>query len=87
MAKTETDYKKLLRFKNNITNNQVALGSVVITNEANYYIAVSAIHYVKKEETYYCISPQSPIGALLLGKKVGDVINFNKISFTLLEIH
>ena len=87
MAKAETDYKKLLRFNNKVTSNQVALGTVVITNEANYYIAVSAKSYVKMEETYYCISPQSPIGALLLGKKVGDVINFNKSSFTLLEIH
>ena len=42
--------------------------------------------YNKEGKKFYCISPKSPIGVLLLGKKVRDQIEFNARSSTLLEI-
>ncbi len=55
----------------------VRLGSVVLTNKANYYISIPVESCILNSKTYYCISAQSPIGSSLLGKKVGDSIQFN----------
>jgi transcription elongation GreA/GreB family factor len=55
----------------------IKLGSVVITNQANYFLAISAGQFNISESVYYGVSPVSPIGKLLLGKRVGDTFNFN----------
>ncbi len=60
------------------SSNTVKLGSLVITDEANYFLAVSAGEIVADTIKYYAISPSSPIGKLLLGKKVGETVNFTK---------
>ena len=55
----------------------VRLGSVVLTNKANYYISIPVESSILNSKTYYCISAQSPIGRSLHGKKVGESIHFN----------
>ena len=56
----------------------VALGSFIETDKMNYYLSIS-LGKIKLDDQYvYAISSQSPIGNLLLGKKVGDTITFNK---------
>ena len=67
------------------SSDQVKLGSLIITNIANYFLAISAGEIKLENQIYYAISPSSPIGKLLLGKRVGDVILFNK-EINILEI-
>jgi len=55
----------------------VCLGSVIITNKANYYLSISAGKMIVEGEDYFAVSTNSPIGQQLLGKKIGDIINFN----------
>jgi transcription elongation GreA/GreB family factor len=52
-------------------------GSVVITNKARFYIAISAGILTVHSDNYYAISPASPIGHKLLGKSAGDELNVN----------
>lgn len=52
------------------------LGSIVKTSTANYYLAISAGALHVGAETYFAISPVSPIGQLLIGKEEGDKIEF-----------
>ncbi len=55
----------------------VALGSLVITNTANYFLSVS-IGALKVDDTsYFAVSPATPIGKLILGLQKGDTFNFN----------
>ena len=54
----------------------VELGSVVIASNANYYIAISAGVMRVEEKDYFGISPVSPIGQQLMGKKDGDTFSF-----------
>lgn len=54
----------------------VCLGSVIYTNQVNYYIAVSAGELTVGNITFYAISPSTPIGQLLLSKIVGDSVKF-----------
>uniref|UniRef100_UPI0040490B05 3-oxoacyl-ACP synthase n=2 Tax=Gelidibacter sp. TaxID=2018083 RepID=UPI0040490B05 len=56
----------------------IILGSLVYTSQYNYFIAISAGLLTIGTETFYAISPQTPIGQLLLGKRVGDRVDFRK---------
>lgn len=65
---------------------KVMLGSVVKTTNNNFFISVSAGKVEVSDQSYFAISQNSPIGTLLMGKKVGDTIEFNGNKFTLTEV-
>ena len=50
------------------------LGSVIITNKANYFLSISAGKLTACGNNYFAISVSSPIGKLLLGKKENEEI-------------
>ena len=64
----------------------IKLGSLVKTNHINYFLAVSAGEIKIENQVYYAISPSSPIGRLLLGKRVGNSFIFN-LEFTIKTIY
>jgi transcription elongation GreA/GreB family factor len=82
----EKEFQKLRSLKNHYNTGIVSLGSVVRTDKENFYIALAAGPCDIEIHTYYCISPTSPIGKLLLGKKVKEHINFNSKISTITEI-
>ena len=55
----------------------IKLGSVVITNRGNYFLAISAGEINILGIKYFAVSTASPIGKLLLGKSVENVFDFN----------
>lgn len=61
------------------------LGSVIITNKANYFLSISCGKITVDTINYFAISTNSPIGKQLLGIKVGDTISFNEAE--ILEIY
>ncbi|MEY3417129.1 MAG: hypothetical protein RL711_1150 [Bacteroidota bacterium] len=69
------------------TSDMVQQGSLVNTSNGQYYLAIGAGLVTIDHQPYYVISMQSPIGALLKGKKIGDSFSFNgkKISILGLE--
>lgn len=70
--------KKVLPYlKDHHAKTEVDLGCVVKTNFANYYISISLGKTTVKNEDYFTISAVTPIGKLLVGKKVGDSFVFN----------
>ncbi len=64
----------------------VGLGSLVITTKATYYIAISAGAYTTNTETIFCISAQTPMATLLMGRAVNDVVSFRGENITILNI-
>lgn len=60
------------------TSEIVCLGSLVKTNKATYFLAISVGKVVVEQQDYFVVSAQSPIGKQLLGKTVGDLIPFNQ---------
>ena len=58
------------------------LGSLVQTPQGMYYLAISIGKVMLENKPYFVVSPASPIGKLLHGKKAGDeaVFNGRKIS-------
>ncbi|MBT8239170.1 MAG: 3-oxoacyl-ACP synthase [Croceitalea sp.] len=78
---------ELFRRVDRDTNSQTAvLGSLVITNLANYYLAISAGKYTTPETEVYCISTFTPIGKLVLGKSSGDTFTFNNKTHKILHV-
>lgn len=65
----------------------VQLGSLVITNKGNFYIAISAGQLATDEDIYFAISSASPIGAKLMRQKAGAVFNFNGKDFNVLNVY
>ena len=57
--------------------NKVEIGSLVLTNNGKYFIAIGIGKILIDKELIYGISLDSPIGQLLQNKKVGDSFNFN----------
>ena len=65
----------------------VQLGSLVITNKGNFYIAISAGQLATDENIYFAISSASPIGAKLMTQKAGAKFNFNGKDFCILNVY
>ena len=63
-----------------------ALGAFIITSMGDFFLSVSIGQVKIDEKSIMIISPQSPIGALLMGKIVGDKINFRGKEAEVLEI-
>ena len=82
----ELNYQRLNTIRNVKTSNSISLGSIIFTDNANYYVAIAADSCEVNSEVFYCISSQSPIGKLLIGKKVNESIIFNNIESTIIEI-
>jgi transcription elongation GreA/GreB family factor len=61
-------------------------GSIVITNNGRFYIAISAGNLVIDGESYFAISPASPIGLILKGKKAGDEFVLNRKGYVVEEV-
>lgn len=52
-------------------------GSVVYTTNGNFYIAISAGQLRADGTLFYAVSAASPIGAKLMGKRVGEAFEVN----------
>lgn len=68
------------------TTETIQSGSLVSTDQGNFYISISAGKLDLEGMTYFAVSPVSPIGALLIGKKSGDAILLNGKTFTIRKI-
>lgn len=79
--------KETLARINPTKNNDLAsLGSIVCTTKANYFLSISAGQLVVANKQYFAISPSSPIGKLLLGKKEKEEVFFNGKSYMIKEL-
>lgn len=65
---------------------KIALGSMVTTSLANYFISISCGTFTLEGKPVYCISMESPIAKLLVGKEAGEGFVFNGASHTVLEV-
>lgn len=65
----------------------IQLGSIVITTQANYYIAISAGKVKLRDTLFFTISLGSPIGQALKGLTTGDTATFRQQKITIKSIH
>ena len=73
---TLEERKLVERIDGNIIFKKVALGAFLSTSVGDFFLSVSIGQVKINEKTVMIISPQSPIGALLMGKLAGDKFDF-----------
>ena len=86
LAEIEKTKQILSKINTESTYKKIGLGSVVYTTTSNYFISISAGEFIVEDDTFYAISANTPIGQLLLGKSVGDVINFRNLEFKITKV-
>lgn len=64
-------------------SNTVSVGTLVKTTVGVYYLAIAIGKVTVSGMDFFAISPTSPIGALMIDKKVDDTIQFNGRSITI----
>ncbi|CAN5218683.1 hypothetical protein BH09BAC3_BH09BAC3_26450 [soil metagenome] len=65
---------------------KIQIGSVAVTNQGNYYVAISAGKFLVNRVEYFAISPAAPIGKLLIGCLKGDRFDFNGRKFVVEDV-
>jgi transcription elongation GreA/GreB family factor len=73
-AQADLDKLKTLNVK---PTSIVSVGSIVITNQFDYFIAISVGPVKINDKSLMVISKESPIGSLLIGNKTGGKVTFN----------
>lgn len=61
-------------------------GSLVVTNRGRFFISIGVGKFTLDGTDYFAVSPSSPLGMALAGRRAGDVATFNKTAYEVLEI-
>ncbi|MCC6722892.1 MAG: 3-oxoacyl-ACP synthase [Saprospiraceae bacterium] len=64
----------------------IAEGSLVLTSQGNYFIAISAGKAELDGRLYYLVSLASPIGAALAGRSTGEMVGFRGADIAIHEV-
>ena len=86
LREAERQKAQLYRISSSASGGRIALGSLVQTSEAFYFLA-SSLGQIKIEGTsYFVISIGSPMGQLLLGKAEGEWLSFRGTEIQIIKV-
>ena len=85
LAEIERLTENLSKIDLNFTSKTISLGSIIHTTQANYFISISAGQIEADGSTFFAISPNTPVGLLLIGKKLGDTVVFRNQTIKILD--
>lgn len=66
---------------------QIAKGTLIKTDKGFLFLSIGLGKIVVDTETVFAVSPQSPLGKLLTGKKENDVVEMNKVIYKIEKLH
>lgn len=78
--------KKLELIKPDNQSSKIRLGSLVRTNQGNFFIAISVGHLVVEDNAYIVVSAESPMGIKLLGLQTGTTFAFGNKTFLVEQV-
>jgi hypothetical protein len=67
-------------------NSSIVLGSFVKVNAMHLFVSAALPKICIEGITVLSVSPQSPLGSQLMGKKQGDIVEVNGASFAIHEV-
>lgn len=70
-----------------VRTERVQPGSLVITGQGNFYLTIGIGKISLDEKDYFILAPSSPLGQLLLDKKVSDEYTFNGRTFKITDVY
>lgn len=62
-------------------------GSLIMTSRGKFFISIGAGKLTLDGTDYFAVSAASPIGIALSGRKAGDSVVFNKMTYQVLEVY
>jgi transcription elongation GreA/GreB family factor len=65
---------------------RVIPGSLVTTSQGVYYISISLGIVEILSDRYFVVSPESPVGKVMLGKTIGQEVHLNNLRLMILGI-
>ena len=68
------------------SGNKIVIGTLVTTDKGHFLLSIPLGKVIFEEKEYMLLSPQSPLGKLMTGKKVGEVIEVNGNKFEVRKI-
>lgn len=77
LAEAENQLNILKRIDPEKITDTIQNGSVIISSQGNFYLAVSAGQIKIDAQNFICISSSSPLGKVLIGKKKGEKYDLN----------
>ena len=77
---------QLAKVNISLASERIRLGSVIETNQANFFMSISVGKLETNNLLYLGVAPNSPIGMCLLGKTKGDQFNFNRKVYKVLTV-
>ena len=86
LAQTQSLKTSLSRIDPNSKFTNVAFGSLVVTSQGSYFFSIAHGKVVLDKEVIFCLSPVSPVGKLLAGKKAGDKVQFQGKEIKIIQI-
>lgn len=86
IAKLQAHLQELARIPLDRVFDHAGWGSLVATDQEVYFIAIGFGFVELAGERCAVVSPASPIGKALLGKRIGEVVTVNGRSFTVRSI-
>lgn len=86
LAQTENLKTSLSRIDPNSKFTSVEFGSLVVTSQGTYFFSIAHGKIVLDKEVIFCLSPVSPVGKLLAGKKAGDKVQFQEKEIKIIRV-
>ena len=79
LLEAETLLNTLFNVKPKASGEVATHGSLVSTSNGIFYLAIGIGLVTYNKNQYYVISPNSPVGKQLMGKKEGDTLQVNEV--------
>ncbi|MFD0794612.1 3-oxoacyl-ACP synthase [Mucilaginibacter litoreus] len=70
----------------NGTSKTAENGSIIYTSNGNFYLSVSAGSITIRGESFFAVSPSSPIGVKLKGRQAGDEFILNGKNYRIISV-
>jgi transcription elongation GreA/GreB family factor len=68
------------------TSVKISRGTLIQSDKGFLFLSIGLGKIVVEDKTVFAISPQSPLGLKLTGKKENDVVEFNGMKYTIQKL-
>lgn len=83
LADQKTELEKIDISKPSI---QISKGTLIQSDKGFLFLSIGLGKIIVDGETVFAISPQSPLGKLLSGKKENEVVEMNGVNYTIQKL-
>lgn len=68
-------------------SNQIAKGTLIQSDKGFLFLSIGLGKIIVDDKTVFAISPQSPLGLKLLGKKENEVVEMNGVEYKIERLY